>query len=551
MELKIKVLALAAITVIGLAIPLSAQTSNQNQATVGVFGTDVDSFMDVNYYGDVNFGKWFGYLGGETSGIFNLGYATKLGGIYLGTYYSGNIFKIGTSETTTLTTTWDTSLHQLVSRSDTKIYDRTTTTTNTNNNIAALIGVAGMGIKAGFYEDITTYNTPYNADRDSSSTVTHNADGSITYSENDSLSYEESDGDLIPYLEWGMQLKAGSITLAPRVGVAVNFYQDKFIDKYYGTARTEYNGVITGQERIESRGHNNGYTALGIGVGADFYLNDSMYVGLDYDLVVNIYNQSFGDAGRSGSVKGVIDWTSSNNYSITEKFIDRTEKDNSIEIYVNEISYMSHSITPAFWKENALGENLKLGVLVKLPITITNQSVSSYTDRWETTETAYYDDINKQYNTTTITNTHTAGSLLETSSFSISPTVGIGVSYDLIPNKFTVNAGINIKVPSFSSASIVTSQNGVDSTYTKTENGYGNNKYTASETLTVDDPTMITDSVTTVTDWSELKGSIVGGFVFNFNDNFALDLLASTDPYSTDAFSISLTNLRVLFSIKF
>jgi hypothetical protein len=551
MEIKIKVLVLAAIIVIGLAVPLSAQTSNQNQATAGVFGADVDNFMDVNYYGDVNFNKWFGYLGGNTSGIFNLGYATKFGGIYLGTYYTGNLFTTGTNETTRLETEWDPDLQQLLTREDLKTYTRTTTTTN--NNIEALIGLTGlnMGIKVGFDENITTYNTPYNVTRDGTSTVTQNADGSITYTGNDSLSYEESSGDLIPYLEWGMNLKVGSYTLAPRVGVAVNFYEDKLIDKYYGTARTEYQGIISGQERIDRRGYNGGYTALGILVGADFYLNDSMNVGLDYIFGTNIYDQSFGDAGRSGSVKGSISWDNANNYTTIDKYIDRTEKYDTVQIDVNEISYTQHLITPALrkeWKGNALGENLKLGVLVQLPVTITNKSTSNYTDRWETTETAYIDANNYDQNTTIITNNHTAGNLTETSSLNIAPKVGVGVSYDLIPKKFTVNAGINVNIPSFTSTSVVTSRNGIDSSYTKTETGYGSGKHITNESSTVTLPTYIVDSVQTTTSWSGLSGSIAGGFLLTFNENFSLDMLL--DAYNT-GFNIGIYEWKILFSIKF
>jgi len=554
MEIKMKVLALAAIAVIGLAMPLSAQltaktepASNQSAATAGVFGTDVDNYMNVNYYGDVNFNKWFGYVGGDASGIFNLGYATKFGAIYLGTYYSGNLFKTETNETTRLTTTWDTNLQQMLTRRDDKIYTRTTT--NTNNNIAALIGLTGlqMGIQVGFYENITTYNTPYNVTRGGTSTKIQNADGSITYTNNDSLNYEESDGDLIPYIQWGMQLKVGSYNLTPRVGVAVNFYQDKLIDKYYASGRTVYQGKIVGQEQITREGNNDGCTILGIAAGADFYLNDSMYVGLDYGLTMDIYDQSFGDAGRSGSVNGTIKWNTTNT---TDNYIDRTVKSDVVNINVIEQSSMIHTIVPAFWKQNALGENLKLGVLVKLPITIASGFASSYTDEWTTNETTYIDANNFQNNTTTIKKDHTAGDKTETSIFNIAPTVGVGVSYDLIPNKFTVNAGINVNVPSFTSTSIAKSPNGVDSTYTKTEVGFGSGKHTTGETLTVTAPATIRDSVQTTTKWSGLSGSIAGGFVFSFNDNFALDLLAETDV-PTDAFSVNLTKLSVLFSVKF
>jgi hypothetical protein len=575
--------AILAIITMGLAIPLSAQvlpvlpdvptfptsptlpaspTSNQNKATAGVFGADVDNYMNVDNYGDVNFNKWFGYLGGSTNGVFNLGYATRFGGksgegesgggngIYLGTYYTGNLFTTGTDETTRLTTTWDPVLQQLLTKADEKIY--TWTYTDTNNNIAALVGLTGlnMGIKVGFYENMRTFNTPYNVNRNGTSTVTQNVDGSITYSNNDSLSYELSDGNMMPYLQWGMKLKVGSYNLLPRAYAGVNFSEDKFIDDYYGANRTEYQGNFIGTENIQRRGYDNGYTGLTIGAGADFYLDDTMYVGLDYYLGTNIYDRSFSAIGKSVSVKGTINWNNANNNSTKNDYFDRTVKNDSAQIAVSEQSNMNHFITPVFgkeWKEKLFGENLKLGILVQLPMSITSRTVSNYTDAWTKNETVYKNTNDLQNNTTTITEAHTAGTKTETSEFNISPTVGVGVSYDLIPKKFTLNAGINVNVPSFTSTSTVTSRNGVDSNYTKTEIGYGSGKYTSNETLTVTLPGTIVDSVRTQTRWYGLSGSLAGGFVFSFNDNFALDMLFNYG----NGFDIDIYEWNVLFSIKF
>jgi len=573
MKKRILVMAALAIITLGLAIPLSAQsvtsattvaTSNQSRATAGVFGTDVDNYMHVNYYGDVNFNKWFGYLGTTSTAtpfIFNLGYATMFGGgggddgegsggggIYLGTFYTGNIFTSDKNETTRLNTTWDPVLQQLTIRVDEKQYTRTYT--DTNNNIAALVGLTGlnMGIKLGFYENMRVYNTPYNANRATTQTTTTNQDGSITHTNNDSLSYEEKTGSMVPYVEWGMQLKIGSNTLAPRAGLGVVFYENKLIDKYYASGRTEFQGKIIGREDIERRGFNSGYTGLNIGAGADYYLNDKMYVGLDYSMLMYLYDQSFGDAGRKGSVKGTISWNNNYNYTYLDTYFDRTVKEDSVQIEVTERNYMRHIFTPAFWTEKAVGENVRFGVLVKLPVTIRNESSTVYTDRWQTTVVDYIDENDKQNNTTTVINTHTAnaGNKSEISYLNIAPTVGVGVSCDLTP-KFTVNAGINVNVPSFNSTNTVLSRDGIGSTYTKTETGYGDNKYTSLETLSVDQPTTIADSVANESHWTAFNGtSFRGGFVLNFNDNFALDMVCTSATYS-----ITLTTVNVLFSIKF
>ena len=541
MELKIKVLALIAITVIGLAMPLSAQTSNQKQATAGVFGTDVDKYMNVNKYGNVNFSKWFGYLGGSTSGELNLGYATRFSGIYLGTFYTGGIFSSETSVTKTLETSWDPVLQRMTERVDSKTYGDTSD--YTDNSIGILIGVAGMGIKVGFSEDTRKSNTPFRIIDGDTFTVTQNDDGTISYTGNDTIKYKDYYQDLTPSLQWGMKLDLGGMAIAPRVGTSISFIENKHNEKYYFPPRTEYNGKIIGTEDIRNDGWTGDHTEFNISAGGDFYLDSSMYVGIDYTLYMDTYKQSLGAAGRKGSVGGSY-WY--NRKNTTDNYLDRTVKYEAINVGVREQKDTYHSIVPAFWKENALGENLKLGVLVKIPITFGSSTNSYYQDSWETSETAYLDPNDQQNNTTTVIQTHNADEKNEYSSFEIAPNVGVGVSYDLIPKKFTVNAGIKVNVPSYSSIGSKTSPNGVDSTYTKTETGTGNNKV-VSETLNVTAPTTITDSVHKETEWLGLSGSIVGGFVFSFNDNFALDLLASTN----NSFSFDLTKLRVLFSIKF
>jgi hypothetical protein len=599
MKKRMMIMAVCAVIAMGLVMPLTAQVlpgpeSNQINATAGVFGTDVDNFMSVNYYDEVNFGKWFGYLGGGTAfSTVNLGYATKFGGgsgegegggsgLYLGVFYTGNIVSFNTDETKTLRTTWDINLQQMLTREDEAFYSQTST--YTDNHISALIGVAGMGIRVGFMEELTVYNTPYNVNRNDTSTVTENADGSKTYTNNDSISYEESEGYLLPYLQWGMKLKLGSNVIAPRVGIGVLFFQDKLIDKYYDytTGRTEYQGKITGVDEVTNVGRNNGYTGLNIAVGADYYLNDTMYVGLDYILGFDIYNQDFGQAGGSGSAEGTIEWY---NINRTTNYLDRTVKFDAAQIDVTKRSNIRHQIIPALWKEAKAGDNLKLGLLFQLPMAIVSQTESDYSDVWSTTETKYNDTNFSSRNTTDIYEAHYAGTSTETSYFGIAPALGIGASYTLIPGRFTINAGVRVSPLSYESISKKRSINGVDSSYSKTETGPDGGKYTSAESKTVSAVNPVEDSITTQSLWAGLNGSVAAGFVFSFNENFSLDLLAGANLstngsgaydgtfYETsgsglygdmngniytngtvkgkDGFNINLTTVNVLFTFKF
>jgi len=542
MKKRNMVIALFAIITMGLAIPLGAQSSNQVKATAGVFKTDVDNYMSVKSWDKVKFDKWFGFLGGSNDGTVNLGYATNLGEIYLGGFYTGNIFSSSTIETKKQTTTWDADLQQMLTKEDETEYPRTYD--YTRNSIAALIGVAGMGIKVGFLEDIKTYNTPYNVSRDGTSTVTQNADGSITYTGNDSINYEESKADLIPSIQWGMKLNLGSGSyLTPRVTVSANFSRDILIDEYYETGRTESNGIFVGEEKINRKEENGGHTVLNIGVGADYYLNDTTYIGIDYSIGLNFNGTDYSGPVKSGSIDG---WAGTHSVSSTQNFIDRTVKDNGQILYAGEWSRTDHTITPAFYKTSTIGDGLKLGMLLRAPISIYSNTENNYSDTWTITETTYNDANLSSQNTTTYTEIHTAGTLKEISYFGIAPTIGIGASYNLVPDRFTVNAGVNLNPISYQRKTTVTSQNGVSSKYEKTEQGSDDSKYTSSETMTVSEPTSVEDSVKYESSWTGFSGSVAAGFVFSFFNNFSLDLLVSNT-----GFNVNLTSLNVLFTFKF
>jgi hypothetical protein len=99
-----KVVTLAFITAAALTVSVMGQDkpdkpdkpapeSNTSKATFENFGTDVDNYLDVHSYGDVEFDKWFGFGAYDTGLNLGLGYARKLGGIYLGAFYTGNVIQ--------------------------------------------------------------------------------------------------------------------------------------------------------------------------------------------------------------------------------------------------------------------------------------------------------------------------------------------------------------------------------------------------------------------------------------------------------------------------
>jgi hypothetical protein len=145
---------------------------------------------------------------------------------------------------------------------------------------------------------------------------------------------------------------------------------------------------------------------------------------------------------------------------------------------------------------------------------------------------------------------HIPEGLTETATFRIAPSVRIGTSYNLIPNRFTVNAGVRLDPFSWTHTTTTQSRNGDGiRTTSTTKNGDG---VVTSRTDTTDfqlanaNGGIYTDISTVNSTWAGFSGRVGAGFLFNFNENIALDLLATTTN-----FNLNLTNVNVMLSFKF
>ena len=111
--------------------------SMTSESTKGLFGTDVDDYLDVNEWSNVKPTKVFGFLsyGKEGNGSINTGIAVPIGQFYLGTFFGG----------------------QVIGWKSTKKIDKdgkaTTTTETDGTNIASgsvLFGFNNIGIMGNF-----------------------------------------------------------------------------------------------------------------------------------------------------------------------------------------------------------------------------------------------------------------------------------------------------------------------------------------------------------------------------------------------------------------
>ena len=555
-----------AITAMVLTTPLSAQwaqtapeglESNTYRATAGLFRNEVDNFADTRYWSNVTFDKWFGFAtGGQTTGANvtggtgagaitkgSLGYAGKFGNLYLGAWYNGNITQItGGSAVQTITGTDDP-----VTQTQTSTVTATTYASawaNSTNQLSLLFGIGDMGFKVGFFESLATDKNPAAPTAGRAYTVTDTHDGVIGYA-NETVEYSLLGGYLRPSLGWGMSVSG----FKPYVDLAFDIYQEEKIDssKNYTTA----NGQIVGAETTTAyAGWNRGYIAPDLTVGADIDIPGSAFtstVGLKYGLNFRLYNNSYDVAGFSGNAKGPVNWNNTGNTTVT-RYIDRTITATSATLTFADTTNWNHAITPSYKIAGEPLDGFKLGFKMTLPVTINARTQDNYSEAYSNTRTVYNNNVNLAQNTTQKTLTRNNNDLVETTTFGIALTANVGASYKLIPNRFTVNAGISATPLSYSHTVMKTSPNGVRQTTTNTTvDGYG---VTTAETVTVTTtpPLYNPDSVDRRDTWAQFTGSALVGFVFEFTPQLFVDLYATAAGAN---FNVNIANVNVLFGFKF
>ena len=546
MSKSFKVAALVAVTAMFLAAPVFApsvygQSSNKSVSTAGVFTGDVDDALDVINYSNVEFDKWFGFIGygGVGTSPVNLGYATRFGDLYLGAYYSGNVLQASENQTETVTVDYDLQSQLQTSKRTATVYG--TNTVSSNNEIGVLIGVAGMGIKVGFAETVSETKYP-----NRTITITEDQDGSIVQSSGDIRDYSNVSGTLTPTLAWGMSIDAGSVVIKPQVELGATFGLNSQINNYRTTPFTKINGELVGAETLNLIGTNKRYVtpSISVGAGLDFE-NFSLDVG--YGIDFDIYSNSYDDSGFSGSTAGTVEWNGSKQ---TTTSLATTATNSSTTLAIVDQSAINHSIGLGFYTDKEVAEGLTLGLYASVAIGIGTSTEDSYRRGFTTNKTVYNNPALSSSNTTTETEIIYAGEVTDKTTFTISPSVAIGAVYEWFPGRFSVNAGIKLNPLSYTNTVTKTSQSTANNvTKTKTYNSKGN---VTSEGVTISNANADTteDSVNVSNSWSPLNAALFGGFTFNFNDNMALDLAAGTGNGS-QFFNLNVANLNVLLSFKF
>lgn len=519
----------AAAVMLTITAPLAAQTtrlnptSNTNKATASTFGTDIDSYMSVNDYSSVELSKMFAYISLDNNNL-DLGFAKKIGGMYLGARYAGDLLNQinGKEDTTSVTTVID--VNNGLAAGTNKTTTKTITDDDilyTDNHAQVLLGLIGMGFKLGFDEYMAA-DTGF-VDGDVLSTViTDTADNSSTKTE--FTEYSQRDGYIAPSVQWGMNLPLGGMTLKPNAKIAVGFVKDT--KKYTKDETKSVAGAVpfgfATKNTVYLRDDGAIVPDVTLGANLQFAKKDGgqSAVGLEYGLNLPLY-------GDGKTTTTTVKTTQLNTGS---------KVDTSDETVANtEYSEMTNTVTPSYSFTKDLGEKVSFGFNAKAKVTMFKSESTPKTIQTVVTNTDTYSQ-NPDTDTVTTVVTTTNDYTTAINQLTINPTLNFGFTYKIIPGKFALNAGYAVTAPSFSNkVEAKSSSTPIGNTVaTTTRTG----DVITTDTLTTPVDTGYTnagnaETETTTTTWGQLSGELFFGTRFNFTEQFALDAYTTLNTTGT------------------
>jgi len=259
--------------------------SPQNAATQGRIRSNADDFIRPDAYTNVSFERWYSMASFANTTTTTLGYATKLGGLYLGTFYSGTFW----ANVTKPAYTEETTTGGFGGGVDKKVLiytvpadrDSTIGATRPANQIAVLLGVADMGFRLSFRSTYESFKV----------------DEEAQFTNGDYKSFETVQGLLSPQIAWSMTKNLMEKGIKPWATVDLNFNRDW----------TKYQLAAVGQTERVGRSMNAFNPEFQVGLGGFTLANNNGWrtsADLEYRLRLTVYNNEY-DYDIGGGVYGV------------------------------------------------------------------------------------------------------------------------------------------------------------------------------------------------------------------------------------------------------
>jgi hypothetical protein len=405
--------AAVAVLLLFAVFPLAAQipgpVSNTKNASAGLFGNDVDNFMNYFGFSGASFDNWFGYAGYQNTvgagggSRFSLGLARHLGGFYLGAWYNGNIIGLSSG-----------SLHgkdasgaiDIDGGSQVELEDHRGDPSflYAGNQIQFLFGFNRFALKLGFQEELEM--------KDFSGPGTEQDSTGKHYDESAAQGYFAGD------IGAGLPIGIGDMTLKLNLDARVFFhlYSVENISEDSGTIarQGEHGDYIKPEFNL----------ALNLDIPGDY--GDVFTPGISYVFSAGFYNNKYNVNGITGNVKGTVRW---------EPDSIRMGNISVADIYVSENSPgvfgLRHVIIPQFNYSGNPFDRFEWGIFTRVPVLISCDSYNSYEEKTTVSSVPQ-----------TVTVQRLRPSTTDISNLVIIPELDLGVSFRAIPDRLTLNAGV-------------------------------------------------------------------------------------------------------------
>ena len=539
--------------------------SPQSRATVGLTGTDADSFMSTLDWAGVSFDKLFTYVAykqGEKNTI-DLGAAFKAGPVYIGSWYKGNLGAFtanGTGNyekvTTTVVPAKETGHHTVVGNTKRDKKAKWNREYSADHTVGVLIGFGSMGVQVGYKRegaaDANKTGTYYGGALKENHTETNsNIGGLSTIMDEvyDPKGFVKS-AKQTPFVAFGMNIPVGAMTVSPQAELEVKIDQTS---SYGKKTATQKNAGTNRTETISALGRSDANVGITGKLGAGLALGDSLnsFFKIGYAFTVNAYSKTYKDLdGKAHKVAGtynvtedsierVYNWNNSGTEVITKKFKGTFTK----------TSFFSNTLQLEYAMQKDLSERLSLFAGVECPILV---SVEKQVEKTEETESVRTIQLKKEdgYKSTTTEKTVTHPEVTtNTTRVVVEPKAKAALTYAALPNRVLLSLGTDV---AFLKGSFTYTKKSVDRFVSKTDKvttqDDGAISTTDTETSYAQEPQE--ESVTKDSKQEQVSVKLKGGLKWNIAENVAFDF--GYEKSLLDSFSFTnIGDMSIACTIKF
>jgi hypothetical protein len=282
--------------------------------------------------------------------------------------------------------------------------------------------------------------------------------------------------------------------------------------------------------------------------------------GLKYNAGFTNYSNDYDINDINGSVKGTVAWKAMQERTQTNA-TDKTITRETI-LSITEKSAVRHTITPIYRWQTKLTDRVSVGYNANIAIDIRSSRADTKTKKTSIVE------INGVTTNTVTTNVYynappettdpfeKRDARIEVNALSVTPALNIGTSCEVIPGRFTVNAGLKLNPPSYVAtfAKVYTNNTTVTNGVKTSADDSGNNI----TNVVLPDGTNVSNQITLVSEskinsrvWTPLDAELAAGFTLYFTPSFALDLaLTALEVGPSVNKSPDISNMKICFILK-